>query len=709
MDFLELKKPVVGQFDQMKRRELFCVDVNRDELWAKYLASFPEGTDPIFRKRTEHDCSCCRRFVKTIGPVVTIENGELKTIWDGKFNDPVYRAVASAMSEFIKSKAVGNPFLHYEEQVGLDSNFERSPIDGDIEWRHFHVSLPRGSNSGTSDVFCPKTDIATRLSRARSTKDVFLRSLRELSLDSLETVLDLIAANSLYRGDEQKFVVQSFQKLKVEFDRLPESQQDFFAWSKVSTLPGSVTGIRSSAVGNLLINISENMDLEVAVGKFETMMDARNYKRPTALVTPKMVEAAREAIAVLGLTDSLERRHARLTDIKMNDILFSDKTARKVLGGDVFDSIATKATIPKNLDRIETIPIEKFLTDVLPRIDSMEIMVEPRHAPNFVSLIAPMFDSSKALFKWKNRFSWSYSGNVTDSIKEKVKRAGGSVTGDLCCRLAWYNGDDLDFHMIEPGGRGRGKYEIRFGNKRILSPAGGMLDVDMNGGDGSNTVDPVENIFYAKREKMIEGEYELFVHQFSKRGDPLKGGFEVEFEWLGETTRFVYEKNLSQGSRVVVVKFTYSKKDGVVITDSLRGSGSEAKPGAPIWNVPTRQFQKVTVMMNSPNHWEDSGSGTGNKHWFFMIDGCQNTEGARGFYNEFLADEPLVIADPLVEGGTRTINLKDHRKVIELVGLKMTVPPADNQLSGLGFSSTQRNDLLIKVKGNFTRTVKVEF
>ncbi|MCF1193342.1 hypothetical protein LRR18_17265, partial [Mangrovimonas sp. AS39] len=109
------------------------------------------------------------------------------------------------------------------------------------------------------------------------------------------------------------------------------------------------------------------------------------------------------------------------------------------------------------------------------------------------------------LFKWDNNFTWSYNGGVADSIKERVKTAGGNVSGYLCCRLAWYNHDDLDFHMKEPGSN-----EIYYGRKGP-STCGGQLDVDMNAGCGI-TRTPVENIFYASRNAMKEGIYTLNVH-----------------------------------------------------------------------------------------------------------------------------------------------------------------------------------------------------
>lgn len=680
MNFKNFKEPVTRQFNELAQNPLFCTAVDRDRLWQTYLNSFPAGTNPIFREKTEHDCSCCRQFIKTIGSVVAVINGELKTIWDTEFDDPTYKVVAKAMSREVKSFLIARPFLHYEREVGTDKNYDNDKWGKVLTWEHFHVSL-YGSNVMRSDFICPKKDIATRIGEARACYDVLLRSITELTADSIETAQDLIRQGSLYRGEEYRHLVDGLSKLQQEFYRLTPDKRDAFVWLKSASIPESQAKVRNTAIGTLLVDLSDGMDLEVAVRRFEKVMAPANYKRPTALVTKAMVDKARQAVAGLGLESAMERRHARLSDVSVNDVIFADRAARKVMRGDVFDSIQTKNPTPKEWKQIEEIRIDKFVADVVPHAETIEVFIDNQHAGNMVSLIAPKYAHAEPLFKWDNGFSWSYSGEVADSVKEKVKRAGGNVTGDLCCRLAWYNYDDLDLHMVEAPSR----YEIFFGNRHQASPCGGRLDVDMNAGHGT-TREPVENIFYANHRLMREGHYQLFVHQYRKQ-EAADNGFEVEIDYLGTVTRMVYEKPVRQGERVVVANIRCDKNGDKEISGQLPSTQASKT----IWGLRTQDWHRVSAMMLSPNFWADSG-GIGNRHWFFMLDGCLNDGSARGFFNEFLRDE-----------------LTPHRKVIELVGSKSKVEASADQLSGLGFSSTRKNELLARVRGSFNRTVKVLF
>ena len=135
---------------------------------------------------------------------------------------------------------------------------------------------------------------------------------------------------------------------------------------------------------------------------------------------------------------------------------------------------------------------------MIPKSESIELMVENKHTSNLMSLIAPVDLESKNMLKWDNNFSWAYEGELTDSIKERVKAAGGSVTGDLRCSLAWYSMNDLDLHLIEPNGN-----LISFSNMFSANNKG-RLDVDNTRG-GTSKNPAVENITWANKEDLTAG------------------------------------------------------------------------------------------------------------------------------------------------------------------------------------------------------------
>jgi hypothetical protein len=402
-----------------------------------------------------------------------------------------------------------------------------------------------------------------------------------------------------------------------------------------------------------------------------------NYKRPTALITKGMIQKAQAKIEELGFTTALERRYATIEDITINNILFADRQAKKAMN--VFDELASR--VPENtkkLDKVEEVSIEDFISKILPKAESIDVLFENRHAGNLLSLIAPVDPTAKTMFKWPNNFSWSYAGELTDSIKERVKKAGGRVEADLRCSLSWFNFDDLDLHLIEPGGN-----EIYYGSKSSYR-TGGQLDVDMNAGSGTSR-NAVENIFYPDRSRMPEGTYTLVVNNFAQR-EMIDIGFEAEIEFDGVIHSFAYAKAVRNKENITVAKFRYTHRKGIELIESLPSTQASKL----IWSIPTQTFHRVNVVMLSPNHWDDRT--VGNKHYFFMLDGCLNEGKARGFFNEFLTDA-----------------LTPYRKVFEVVGSKMKTEESDRQLSGLGFSSTQRNHLLCRVKGAFSRVVKINF
>jgi len=658
---------------------LYVAAIDKDEIWELYLKSFPEGTNPVFRTRTEHDCSACRHFIKTFGGVVAIKNGEITTIWSfwPEMGGSRYAPVVKAMDLYVRSKQISDVFITDTRKIGTEKNHEMLESGVVTAWEHFYAEL-----SSSYPIHSRKTMDQAR-GEARTLKEVFKRSLEEISESSVDTILELIASNSLYRGEEWKGALEAFKAHVRVYPFLNETAKELYAWEK-SGHAGPVVGkIKNHSIGLLLQDITKGIDLDEAVRKYEAIVAPSNYKRPKAIFSERMVKDAEKTITELGYLPSLGRRFAEMDDINVGDILFVNRdVAPRLRGGNVFGSLAK--SVPKKFDRLEEVPLDVFVTDVLPIVQKVEVLLENRHGPNLVSLIAPQDVEAPSMFKWPNGFSWAYKGNMADSMKERVKTAGGNVEGDLRFSIQWNdagdNPDDLDAHCIEPGGN-----EIYFSNKARVHPSSGVLDVDIID-PRSQTQDgvAVENISWSNLRWMPEGVYEFFVHCYSSRG--ARSGFSAEVEFDGQIYSFAYNRPLHQNERVQVAEVTYTQKTGFTISEKIPSSMASRN----LWGLDTGQFHPVSMVMYSPNYW-DGHEGVGNRHVFFMVDGCKNPDNPNGFFNEYLKNELL-----------------EHKRVFEALGGKMRVDDSEEQLSGVGFSTTQRNEVTVRVTGNVTRILKIK-
>lgn len=688
--FKDFVKAIQKNLQQMSKdsSRLFTVNVDTEELYNLYLDSFPAGTNEIYRERREYDCSCCRHFIRDVGNVVSIKNGELHTIWGiNPVSDDKYNVVAAALDAYVKQKAVLGVFLKKEKRIGTPENREMLPTGKINKYEHFFVDLPEIC------IFkeCYGHTLEGDLSQFRDVRNVFKRSLDEISKEAVDTVLELIAQNSLYKGAEWKKQLTEFKNYQKEYGKLTDEQKELWIWEK-SIAAGAVIGkIRNHSIGTLLVNISEGMDLDLAVRKYEQIVAPVNYKRPKAIFTKKMLEDAKKTITELGYMDSLQRRFATLDDITVNNILFSNKDAAKRITGamDLFDEMEQDVAIdPKRFSKVEEISAEDFIKNVLPVAKELEVYLENKHIQNMVSLIAPEVADAKTMFKWNNGMSWAYTGNITDSdIKENVKAAGGSVTGIVRFSIQWNDGNgkdnsDLDAHCLEP----QGGDHIYFSHK-ISRYTGGELDIDItdpiyqcksNGGVA------VENITYPSKERMKPGTYKFYVNQYSFRNSQ---GFKAEVEVNGEIHS--YEYNTPVRGNVDVAEVILDQSGNFKVVDKLPGNCATISKD--VWGIKTLQFTPVSVVCYSPNYWDEQ-KGIGHQHLFFMLKDCINPEEPNGYYNEFLKPE-----------------LEQYRRVFEALGAKAHVKDVDDQLSGVGFSLTKRNDLIIKVKGATERVLKVKF
>jgi hypothetical protein len=653
----EIKKALEKHFKEMCDSNLFRVELDRDKVFQVYLEAFPEET------RQHHNCNCCKSFLRQFGGIICIKDNKVVTLWDFEAPEQYVKPV-EALRKYVKSLPITAPLFVDVPKCGTNKNPDKV---NNIIWEHLYIEVP--------NKYVLK-DPGSKINEVTTGKSVFQRALEEISEESVSTILELIAQNSIYRGTQYKESISNFEKIQKQYKKVPQKLRDNFCWNSYYKNE-AVARLRNTAIGTLLVDLSEGKDLDKAVGAFEKMVAPANYKRSQALVSPRMVEQAKVKLEELGMTNSLLRRQLTTKDLNVNNSLFTYRTARAQLE-DVFEQVKKDALVnPKTLSKVEEVSIDKFISDILPKVKSFKVLLENSHLSNFVTLVGPQEQDDKSMFQWQNNVSWSYTGGVTDSIKEKVKSAGGNVEGKLRISLSWKNTDDLDIHTYTPK-----QERIYYGHRKSL--CGGELDVDMNAG-GLMSEDPVENIFW--RNNPPVGTYSVMVNNFNKRRNDCQG-FDVEIEYNGESFFFSYPNNAVKDH--CIARFSIDSKGEIKFSFGLGGSNSSTYSEKEKWNLKTGRFHQVKAMTLSPNFWQDKG--VGNKHFFFFLDKCESDETIRPFYNEFLSKD-----------------LHENRKVFEVLASKIKVEPCTNELSGLGFSETMRNHLFAEVNGSFKRTVKITF
>jgi hypothetical protein len=644
--------------------QVYLAKVDRKLLWETYLGAFPAELQQL------NNCNCCRHFIKDYAAIVVLRNNQRYTLWD--FEAPAeYGPVAAAMHELVSQAPIADAFIPLARELGTETNIgtgEKYPT----RYFHHYLRLPASLvQSVTGD------SLATRQAKQRDDKAVFERSLVEISLDATETVLELIAQNSLYKGEENLGMLTAFSELQKRYARLTPVEKEAFSWRESRQAGGAVSRIRNAALGTLLTDISEGKELDRAVRSFENIVAPANYKRPTALVTAKMVEDAEKTINDLGIGSALGRRFARPDDVDLTHVLYVDRSRKEAT---ILDMLKQDGPVnPRSLSKVDDIALQDFLTKVLPYSTEVELLLENQHEPNLVSLVTAADPSAPLIFFWDNPFSWSYNNALTDSnLKQNVKAAGGNVEGVLRFSIQWNEEGqsicDLDAHAQEPGPRGSHIHFREYkGTKTAMS---GMLDVDMIRPAGTG----VENIIWTERNRMAVGAYRLSIHNYDSG---RTAGFRAEVEFDGQTYDFNYTQHFTGTIQVATVYY-----DGQFFRLETELTATTNVLSKEVWGLKTNTFQKVKAILPSPNYWGEQGKG--NKHFFFMLEGARNTGLVRGFFNEYLKPE-----------------LAKHGKVFETLAGKLRVAPSAEEFSGLGFSTTQRNAFYVRVSGKFKRILKV--
>ena len=585
--------------------------VSKSGLTDLYLASFPEGTDLLHITNTTHHCNCCFQFINNVGNMVTVnEDGTLDSIWNVADAPHPYDSVAKALHEAVVTRDITGIYRREMRTYGAEQQGG---------FNHFWVRLPK--HLVTTD--------GEEGSLYEGRVSVLRKSLRTITADSLKTVKELIDTKVLYRGETYKAVLEDYMELRSEHRAM-----NGWYWLNAARV-GATLG--SSALGKMLQKLSEGESLEGALAMFEAMVAPANYRRPVAVASQAQIDAAIKAI---GDPAALVRCHVAFHELSVSNMKWV-RQASKELPGFNITSLMTPA---KSVDISE----EEFYKR-LPEFLEIDVLLENRLTPRLFVFTGGR--TNDGIFKWDNTYAWSYMGNTTDAVRERVKTRGGNINAPLRFSLAWSNTDDLDLGVTGPDNLmvSYMRYETAYAK----------LDIDANRNFPFTTT-PVENIAYTAARN---GRYKVSVQNYNKRGTS-GGGYQLQVEYLGRTFNFSAPSNPRQEGFNTVL-------EAEVRDDDIKFTSKLAKDVIPqtVWGVSTGQFVKVMAVMDSPNCWGETQIGM--KHKMLILDGVKADEPVRGIYNEYLRAD-----------------LDAHRRALELIGEKSQVAVADVQCGGLGFATS---------------------
>jgi hypothetical protein len=649
---------MVERFSALGNVPLFTTDA--DNLWELYLDGFPAS------ERQFHNCSACQHFIRRFGGLVRIgDDGKTRpAIWKSMQVPDAYEPSIIAMELAVRNAKVTGVFLCSDEVWG-------TPRTG--EWTHFHV-IPDPRVVFTNRVLTAGQAMATK---AEDHKNV-LRALEEFSVETLTKALALLNSDALYRAEK---VIGPAQWLADLHAACAKANRNNVVWRAVATAPEGFCHPRSSMIGTLLEDIALGMDFALVSRRFANKMAPSRYQRPQAAPSVGAIQQAEKLVEQLGIARSLERRYAKLEELRMfwlpvqhGSSLFASGSIFGHLVPKGSKPAATTAEIPS-----VTMTWEKFVRTVLQDVDSIEVLV-PESADRFAALVTATHEDAPPILAWdregrRNPFSWYYASGIDAEVKKRVTRAGGQYENvDIRASLVWNNRNDLDLHAITPRGE-----HIYFGHKQ--SSCSGWLDVDMN--VHGETTEPVENIRWGMRQAG-PGRYQFFVenYRFHERSTAATP-FRVELKINGEL--FVFDGATPSGmtheaSRIVVAEFDYTPGIRAVCSRARKASANSSS-----WGIAPGSFVKATGIVLSPNQWETDGVHSNHgRHVFFLLEGCRDTqEGVgRGFFPEMLQSE-----------------LRQVRSTLEAYAASATIGGVDTaDACGLGMSDQAPWDLTLRVQ-----------
>lgn len=375
-------------FKPSSKEPLFITDA--PEVWTLFLNYLPPEA------RQQYTCSACRHFVNRFGNLVRIDqDGNTHSVlWNAKAVPAFFQPAVRAMQQAVEQATVIQVF------------YSSLPVYGTPQtdhWKHMAVTPEIVWHSRV-------TNAGQQIAKKREEFHMLSRALTTFSASTIDTAVKLLRSDKLYRSEKVLGVAEWFRDVHQRLNNTVNlKQRTNKQWLAVATAPEGFCHVRSSMIGTLLEDIELGFEYDEIRRNFAAKMHPLQYQRPQTPPSAGNIKQAEKIIADLQAEKALERRFARLHDLKLIWRPKAQKAASTQASSiasapkGVFSHLVAKKNerlFPQTVNLpVQTMTWEKFERKVLPDALKVEYLVPSTHQ-NYTAITAAVNPSAPPILQW---------------------------------------------------------------------------------------------------------------------------------------------------------------------------------------------------------------------------------------------------------------------------------------------------------------------
>ena len=381
------------------------------DLYDAYL----EGLAPANRQVSA--CFTCRKFVSRYGSLVIVgaDGKTVPLLWDPAAAPERYAGAVGALAEAVSRAPIEGVFLSEETAWGAATTGA---------WTHLAVTPGEGL------VFKPSLVKTTSQVVAEKKQDheTLLRGLAEFPLDIVRNAHSLLTNGSLLQSEKCVGVATWLLELHTQRSGAKNQRaRDNLTWLAVATAPVGFCHVRSTMIGTLLEELKSGLPFAEIKARFAAKLDPLLYRRAQVAPTAGNIAQAEKIVARLRAEGALERRFARLSDVKTVWRLPPAPTAQKGKKKGVFAHLAPpdKPASKQVEAPVVTMTWDKFSRTILPTAESIEYLV-PASNQAYVAMVTAKNFSAPPIVQWdfddeRNPVTWYVYHNGSAPARWNLK------------------------------------------------------------------------------------------------------------------------------------------------------------------------------------------------------------------------------------------------------------------------------------------------